>query len=65
MNTDSKGVIWEATELAKCRYGITISRFVNGVLRKYLREKDKDIERLRENNRLDILFSYPKWFYKN
>lgn len=64
MNTDSKGVIWEATELAKCRYGITMSRFVNGVLRKYLREKDKDIEELRENNRLDILFSYPKWFYK-
>lgn len=64
MNGDEKGVVWEATELAKKKFSVPVGKFVNGVLRSYFREKDEELKELRENNRLDILHSYPKWFYE-
>lgn len=64
MNSDDKGVAWEATELAKKKYGVPVGKFVNGVVRSYLRDKEKDIAELKSNDKLDILYSYPKWFYE-
>lgn len=63
MNSDDKGMAWEATELTKKKFGIPVSKFVNGVLRSYLRDRDEEIKKLREEDKLDILYSYPKWFY--
>jgi len=45
MNSDDKGVVWEATELAK-KYSIAISKFINGTLRNYLRNKDSELKKL-------------------
>ncbi|MGL6113674.1 16S rRNA (cytosine(967)-C(5))-methyltransferase RsmB [Cetobacterium sp. SF1] len=64
MNSDEKGIVWEATELAKKKFSVPVGRFVNGVLRSYFRDKEKELEELRKNNKLDILHSYPKWFYE-
>lgn len=62
MNSDEKGVVWEATELAKNKYGIVISKFVNGLMRAYTREMKKEIESLELEKKYNILYSYPKWF---
>ena len=62
MNSDDKGVVWEATELAK-KYGIAISKFINGTLRNYLRNKDSELKRLDNEKNYEILYSIPKWFY--
>lgn len=64
MKSDEKGVVWEAAELAKKKFSVPVSRFVNGVLRGYAREKDKEISELKESGRFDILYSYPLWFYE-
>lgn len=63
MDSDNKGVIWEATELAKKKFSIPVGRFVNGVLRDYQREYENEMNELKKDNRFDILLSYPKWFY--
>ena len=62
MNSDDKGVVWEATELAK-KYNIAISKFINGTLRNYLRNKDSELKRLDDEKNYEILYSIPKWFY--
>ena len=62
MNSDNKGVVWEATELAK-KYSIAISKFINGTLRNYLRNKDSELKRLDDEKNYEILYSIPKWFY--
>ena len=62
MNSDNKGVVWEATELAK-KYSIAISKFINGTLRNYLRNKDSELKRLDNEKNYEILYSIPKWFY--
>ena len=62
MNSDDKGVVWEATELAK-KYGIAISKFINGTLRNYLRNKDSELKRLDDEKNYEVLYSIPKWFY--
>ena len=62
MNSDDKGVVWEATELAK-KYSIAISKFINGTLRNYLRNKDSELKRLDNEKNYEILYSIPKWFY--
>lgn len=64
MNSDTKGVVWEGAELAKKKFSVPVGKFINGVLRNYDREKENDIKELRENKKLDILYSYPKWFYE-
>ena len=64
MNSDEKGVIWEATELTKKKFSVPVGRFVNGVLRSYQREYKDDIAKLKENGKYNILLSYPKWFCK-
>ena len=61
MDSDDKGVVWEATELAK-KYSIGISKFINGTLRNYLRNKDTELKRLDDEKNYDVLYSIPKWF---
>ena len=63
MNSDNKGVVWEGTELAKKKYGVPISKFINGTLRSYLRNKDSELKRLDDEKNYEILYSIPKWFY--
>lgn len=63
MDSDDKGVVWEGTELAKKKFGVPIGKFINGVLRNYQRDKSTEREELVKNNRLDILYSCPTWFY--
>ena len=62
MNSDDKGVVWEAAELAKKKYGVPISKFINGTLRNYLRNKDSELKRLDDEKNYDVLYSIPKWF---
>ena len=61
MNSDDKGVVWEATELAK-KYSIGISKFINGTLRNYLRNKDLELKELYDKKNYEVLYSIPKWF---
>ena len=61
MDSDDKGVVWEATELAK-KYSIGISKFINGTLRNYLRNKDSELKRLGDEKNYELLYSIPKWF---
>ena len=61
MDSDNKGVVWEATELAK-KYSIGISKFINGTLRNYLRNKDSELKKLNDEKNYDVLYSIPKWF---
>ena len=63
MDSDNKGIVWEATELAKKKYGVPISKFINGTLRNYLRNKDSELKRLDNEKNYEILYSIPKWFY--
>ena len=62
MDSDNKGIVWEATELAK-KYSIAISKFINGTLRNYLRNKDSELKRLDDEKNYEILYSIPRWFY--
>lgn len=64
MNSDDKGIAWEATELTKNKFGIPVSKFVNGVIRSYLRDKEDEIIKLKDEDKLDVLYSYPRWFYE-
>ena len=57
-------MIIKICKLAKKKFGVPVGKFVNGVLRGYLREMDNDIKELRETDKLDILLSYPRWFYE-
>ena len=61
MDSDDKGVVWEATEIAK-KHGIAISKFINGTLRNYLRNKDSELKKLNDEKNYDVLYSIPKWF---
>ena len=63
MDSDNKGVVWEATELTKKKYGMTISKFINGTLRNYLRNKDTELKKLDDEKNYEVLYSIPKWFY--
>jgi len=63
MNSDDKGVIWEATELAKKKFSVPVGKFINGVLRSYQREWQEDVKELKESGKNYIYLSYPKWFY--
>ncbi|WP_338945364.1 16S rRNA (cytosine(967)-C(5))-methyltransferase RsmB [Fusobacterium canifelinum] len=62
MDSDNKGIVWEATELAKKKYGVPISKFINGTLRNYLRNEDTELEKLYNEKNYEILYSIPKWF---
>lgn len=63
MNSDDKGVIWEATELAKKKFSVPVGKFINGVLRSYQRELQEDVKELKESGKNYIYLSYPEWFY--
>lgn len=63
MKSDDKGVIWEATELAKKKFSVPVGKFINGVLRSYQREWQEDVKELKEQGKNYIYLSYPKWFY--
>lgn len=62
MDSDNKGVVWEATELAKKKYGVPISKFINGTLRNYLRNKDSELKNLADEKNYEVLYSIPEWF---
>ena len=62
MDSDNKGIVWDATELAK-KYSIAISKFINGTLRNYLRNKDSELKNLADEKNYEVLYSIPKWFY--
>lgn len=64
MKSDVRGVVWEAADLTKKKFSVPVGKFVNGVLRSYAREMDEEIARLKEEGRLDILYSYPLWFFE-
>ena len=64
MKSDERGVVWEAAELTKKKFSVPVSKFVNGVLRSYAREKDEEIEKLKAEGKFDILYSYPLWFFE-
>lgn len=61
MSSNAKGVVWEATEIAK-KHGIAISKFINGTLRNYLRNKDLEIKKLHDEKNYEILYSIPQYF---
>ena len=61
MSSDAKGVVWEATEITK-KHGIAISKFINGTLRNYLRNKDLEIKKLHDEKNYEILYSIPQYF---
>lgn len=63
MNSDNRGVVWEATELAKKKYGLALSKFINATLRAYIRNKDEIIQNLKNDKNFEILYSIPNWFY--
>ena len=42
---------------------MTISKFINGTLRNYLRNKDTELKRLDDEKNYEVLYSIPKWFY--
>ena len=63
MDSDDAGVVWEASELGKKKYGVPVGKFINGVLRTFIREKENEIKKLKEEEKLDILYSCPPWFY--
>jgi 16S rRNA (cytosine967-C5)-methyltransferase len=62
MESDNKGVTWEAVELAKKKFGETVARFVNAVLRGYIRDMNTIIDELKISDEATYL-SYPQWFY--
>ncbi|WP_427169950.1 16S rRNA (cytosine(967)-C(5))-methyltransferase RsmB [Fusobacterium nucleatum] len=62
MDSDDKGVVWEGTELAKKKYGVPVSKFINGTLRNYLRNKDLELKELYDEKNYEVLYSIPKWF---
>ena len=61
MSSDAKGVVWEATEITK-KHGMAISKFINGTLRNYLRNKDLEIKKLHDEKNYEILYSIPQYF---
>ena len=61
MSSDAKGVVWEATEIAK-KHVIAMSKFINGTLRNYLRNKDLEIKKLHDEKNYEILYSIPQYF---
>ena len=63
MNRDNRGVVREATELAKKKYGVALSKFINATLRAYIRNKDEIIQNLKNDKNFEILYSIPNWFY--
>ncbi len=64
MNSDEAGIAWEATELTNEKLGTYVGGFVNGILRNFFREMEEEESFLRENDALDIFYSYPRWFYE-
>lgn len=62
MDSNNKGIVWEGTELAKKKYGVAISKFINGTLRNYLRNKDSELKNLADEKNYEVLYSIPEWF---
>lgn len=58
-NSDNKGIIYEAVEIAK-EYNEFQAKFVNSFLRNFIEKK----ESLYENASEDVRCSYPKWLFE-
>lgn len=55
----------EGVNLAKANVSVGASKLVNGVLRSYLRNKERDYyNRENINEKLAFLYSYPQWMIK-
>jgi len=55
----------EGVNLAKTKVSVGASKLVNGVLRNYLRNRDKDYYNKENiNEKLAFLYSYPQWMIK-
>ncbi|WP_346887253.1 16S rRNA (cytosine(967)-C(5))-methyltransferase RsmB [Clostridium sp. UBA1056] len=55
----------EGVNLAKAKVSVGASKLVNGVLRNYLRNRDKDYYNKENiNEKLAFLYSYPQWMIK-
>lgn len=63
MDSDDKGVVWEGIEFVKKKYGIFILKFINGILRNYLRNKDLELKKLYDEKNYEVLYFILKWFY--
>lgn len=61
MDSDNKGVVYEAVELAK-KINVHQGKFVNQILRKALDNIEIIKEELEKEKRYDIIYSYPIWF---
>lgn len=64
MKSDNKGAVWEASEIAKKKYGDVVSKFVNAALRNYLKIYEEEIENLKVKKNYETLYSIPNWFYE-
>lgn len=64
MKSDSAGIVWEACEITKKRFGNGLVSFVNGVLRALFRGYKEELEKLRAAEKYDILYSYEKWQFE-
>lgn len=62
-NADSKGVIYEANEIAK-KESVHQAKFVNSILNRILENIDKINKKLDDENLIYIKYSYPKWLYE-
>ena len=65
MNSDDKGVIWEATELAKKKFSVPVGKFINGVLRSYQREWQEDVKELKRVEKIIYIFHTQSGFIIN
>ena len=61
MESDNAGVIFEAGEITKI-LNVHQVGFVNATLQKILKNKEKFDEEIPEDNRENIVLSYPQWF---
>jgi len=61
MKQDSAGIVWEACDIIKKKYGSKVAGFVNASLRKADIEREEIVQELKKGKKSDILYSYPSW----
>lgn len=61
MKQDSAGVVWEACDILKKKYGGKVAGFANAALRKADLEREEIVNLLKKEKKIDILYSYPSW----
>jgi 16S rRNA (cytosine967-C5)-methyltransferase len=61
MKQDSAGIVWEACDVLKKKYGGKVAGFANAILRKIDLEREEIVNLLKKEKRFDIIYSYPSW----